>query len=29
VLYREYNGGHDIVSWLAELPAKLQWAFGN
>jgi enterochelin esterase family protein len=29
VLYREYNGGHDIVCWLGELPAELRWAFGN
>jgi enterochelin esterase-like enzyme len=27
VLYREYNGGHDITCWLAELPAELQWAY--
>jgi enterochelin esterase family protein len=29
VLYREYNGGHDITCWLAELPAELRWAFGD
>jgi enterochelin esterase family protein len=27
VLYREYNGGHDLNCWLAELPTELQWAF--
>ena len=27
VLYREYNGGHDLTCWLAELPAELCWAF--
>ena len=27
VLYREYNGGHDLTCWLAELPAELRWAF--
>ncbi|TCO26214.1 enterochelin esterase family protein [Kribbella steppae] len=27
VLYREYNGGHDLTCWLAELPAELQWAY--
>ena len=27
VWYREYNGGHDLTCWLAELPAELQWAF--
>lgn len=26
VLYREYNGGHDLNCWLAELPTELQWA---
>jgi enterochelin esterase family protein len=26
VLYREYNGGHDLNCWLAELPVELQWA---
>jgi enterochelin esterase-like enzyme len=29
VLYREYNGGHDLTCWLAELPTELQWAFGR
>ncbi|HEY3559072.1 MAG TPA: enterochelin esterase [Kribbella sp.] len=29
VLYREYNGGHDLNCWLAELPAELRWAFGS
>ncbi|TDD22645.1 enterochelin esterase [Kribbella turkmenica] len=26
VLYREYNGGHDLNCWLAELPVELRWA---
>ncbi|WP_328523228.1 enterochelin esterase [Kribbella sp. NBC_00359] len=26
VLYREYNGGHDLTCWLAEVPTELQWA---
>ncbi|MFD7159660.1 enterochelin esterase [Kribbella sp. NPDC059898] len=29
VVYREYNGGHDLNCWLAELPAELRWAFGD
>ncbi|MFG1815349.1 enterochelin esterase [Kribbella sp. NPDC049174] len=29
VLYREYNGGHDLTCWLAELPTELQWAYGS
>jgi enterochelin esterase-like enzyme len=28
VLYREYNGGHDLNCWLSELPAELRWVFG-
>jgi enterochelin esterase family protein len=29
VCYREYNGGHDLNCWLAELPAELRWAFAS
>jgi enterochelin esterase family protein len=29
VLYREYNGGHDLTCWLVELPAELRWALGE